>query len=170
MIPDMIRYVDVLGPLAAIFLARVINGRPSAIAWIERAGPMSAVLAILTPAWIFTYTFHPQPMSDLHLPGYHAGQRALTYFSDADYELLYENPGIRVAPAMELGMTKRTVQRASFDLKDGQVDCAELEKWNVRWVASPEFRWSASRAPSCLRLVRIDRSGMTLWLVRREMP
>lgn len=166
LIPDMIRYVDVLGPLAAIFLARVINRRDSAIAWIERAGPMPTALAILAPAWIFTYSFHPQPMADLHLPGYHAGQRALTYFSDADYDLLYENPGIRVAPAMELGMTRRAVQQASFDLKDGRVDCTDLARWKVRWVASPRFRWNAAHAPSCLRLVRIDGNGMTLWRVR----
>ncbi|MBN6739288.1 hypothetical protein JKG47_01780 [Acidithiobacillus sp. MC6.1] len=165
MIPDMIRYVDVLGPLAAIFIARMINRRPEARAWLARVAPMPTLTAILVPAWIFAYTFHPAPMNDLHLPGYHQGQKALAYFSDADYDLLYENPGIRLAPAMELGMTSRAIQKASFELKEGKVNCPLLERDRVRWVATPKIRWDAAKAPACLKLVRIDKSGMTLWRV-----
>jgi hypothetical protein len=164
LLPDMIRYVDSLGPIAAVIIARILNTiNPQAL---KRLRPTANATALALLFLLTNNTFHPSPMSNLHIPGYRPGQKVLTYFSAATYDALYENPGIRVAPAMELGMTRRKIQRAGLDLARGQVNCWDLVHWHVSWVASPKMTWADNSAPKCLSMVRLDKSGMSLWAVK----
>ncbi|MBU2766701.1 hypothetical protein HAP94_10945 [Acidithiobacillus ferrivorans] len=164
LLPDMIRYVDSLGPIAAVIIARMLNAIPPQT--LKQLRPAANATALALLFLLTNNTFHPNPMSNLHIPGYRPGQKVLTFFSAATYDALYENPGIRVAPAMELGMTRRAVQRAGLQLEEGTVNCQELAKWHVAWLASPKMTWAANNAPNCLSLVRLDKSGMSLWAVR----
>jgi len=165
-IPDMIRYVDVLGPLAAIFLARKIDQNQSLTQWLlDHQGFVKLSLLVLLPC-LFTATSHHTTLPNLHIPNYQKGERVLAYFSPANYDVLYENPGIRVAPAMEVGMTRRFIQKQSIDLSIGKFDCSFYQKYHVRWLVTPRVNWSRSKSPQCVELYRINSDGMTLWKVR----
>jgi hypothetical protein len=166
LLPDMVRYVDSLGPVAAIIIARMLN--TSEPQTLERMRPTANAAALMLLFLLTNHTFHSGPMSDLHIPGYRPGQKVLTFFSSATYDALYENPGVRVAPAMELGMTRRKIQGAGLNLANGKVNCRNLAHWHVSWVASPKMRWFSGTEPSCLSLVRLNPSGMSLWAVARH--
>lgn len=164
MIPDMIRYVDILGPLAAVMIARYANTIRFFLTLDTTSRPAFNLVGLLAPILLVGNTFHQAPMPDVHIPDYHKGQKVLTYFSAATYFTLYENPGIEVAPAMELGMTRKVIQTASFDLAKGKFDCAQMHRWNVRWMVTPKTRWS-QKSPSCVHLLRLNPDGMSVWSV-----
>jgi len=165
-IPDMIRYVDVLGPLAAVFLARKIDHNQALRQWLSvHQGFAKLSVLVLLPC-LFTATSHHATLPNLHIPNYHKGERVLAYFSAAAYDVLYENPGIRLAPAMEVGMTRRSIQKQSLDLSRGEFDCSFYKKHHVTWLVTPQVSWSASKSPSCVEPYRINPNGTTLWKVR----
>lgn len=165
MIPDMIRYVDSLAPIAVVMLARSFNRLPFLRSLPISFRPISMAIGLLSCVLLVSSTFHPSPMPDMHIPHYKPGQKVLTFFSAATYDTLYENPGIMVAPAMELGMTRRSIQKASFYLEKGLFDCNALHRWHVLWVATPKTDWDFNNPPACAHLLRLNSDGMSLWQI-----
>lgn len=165
LIPDMIRYVDVLGPFAGVMLSKYMNQIPQLRSISSEYRPHFTIASLVLSVVLVGNTFHHAPMPNVHIPHYAPGEKVLTYFSAATYDALYENPGIRVAPAMELGMTTKAIQKASFDLGKGHFDCRQYAQWHVHWLVMPKTAWSSSH-PSCVHLYRLDPNGMSVWRVQ----
>jgi hypothetical protein len=167
LLPDMLRYFDVLGPLLAVLILRAVGPRiPETLPhWAARSGATLGAGLLLMLA---LNGFKARPLLDLHIPGAKPGDKVLTYFSSVTYDTLFLNPGVRVAPAMEMGMTRRDVQLASFDMAQGKVNCPWLIQNDVRWVVDLKTLWDAKHAPQCLSLIRLLPTGESIWHVDRR--
>lgn len=165
LLPNMVRYVDVVAPIMAAAVAR----RASRAMPKDLYGPVLAgacALAIASVALAAIAAAAPKPLPDLRLPQANPGDRVLTVFSQDTYAALYLNPQVSVAPAFELGFSRRDVQQASLDLMRGRVDCAWLIANEVAWVISPPSAWNPVERAQCLDLVRSTPAGATIWRVR----
>ncbi len=169
-LPDMIRYVDVVAPLLALLAIRWMS---LAVFSHEGAGPrwpswlgMGMLVSLAIALCALFGTFHPQKLNRIEIPGYTSHTRVLTYFGSDTYQVLYANPGIQVAPAMELGMTTREVQHMSTELAKGTLSCQALHRHRVDWVVTEQADWKlGGAAQRCLSLYQIFPDGTSVWKV-----
>ena len=166
MVPDMVRYMDVLMPLFSLGLAGWIRDALNAQddpgkSMMETWAPSAVVVGSLL--WGGMLISHQGfTMLPVHIPGYQPGQKVLTPFGPITYDVPYENPGIRVTPAMEIGATRIPLQKASDALgKKGTVSCALLHHYRVNYVVGR----LNENPPSCLHLIKMHRS-VQIWGVR----
>ena len=169
LIPDMVRYLDILMPLFSLGVAVWIRDalaqtseehRPLHETWIASVVLLGSLLwggMLINPS-----SFEMMPV---HIPGYHPGQKVLTPFGKFTYDVPYENPGIRVAPAMEVGATSIPVQDASKELAyHGRVSCSLLHHYGIRYVVGQ----LSGKPPACLQLLSIH-PGVQVWKNRGHM-
>jgi hypothetical protein len=167
-LPNMIRYMDSvisLG-LAALWVAgsdalRATQTSPRWRAFLA----LSCVVGVI---WMgMTLGMGGRRMPDLRLPHAQPGDRVLTFFSPDTYDVLYQNPGAKVAPAFEVGFSRQDIQRASSDLREGKVSCAWLQKNKVNWVVFPQTALIDPAHSPCLTLSRVA-TGRSVWRVAGE--
>ncbi|MBU2818365.1 hypothetical protein HF282_12875 [Acidithiobacillus ferrooxidans] len=161
LLPDMIRYLDIIAALVSAALATAIAADREHAQLDGNWPGLFAVLAGLF--WVVGQVPHTE-LNAVHIAGYRPGQRVLTAFGPLTYDAIYENPGIRVAPAMELGATEISVQRASMALQRGRVSCSVLARYHVAYVIENSLRGTP---PACLGLLSMD-GATRVWRVRGE--
>ncbi len=166
-LPDMVRYVDSLAPLAALLLA--LGASPSRLRWADTSGfrLLAFSMALFLAGSLIP---HSGNLPRLEIPGAKPGARVLTGFGASEYVALYENPRLRFTPAMELGYTTRALQRLSMGLRKGTATCAALWKYRVSWVVDKNVDYPGKGLPACLRLVRADGHGFQIWRVVGAPP
>ncbi len=163
LIPNMVRYLDILMPLFSLGVAVWIrdalaqtseesrNIRDTWIASVVLLGSLFWGGMLISPS-----SFEMMPV---HIPGYHPGQKVLTPFGKFTYDVPYENPGIRVTPSMEAGATLIPVQDASKELAaHGLVSCSMLNRYGIRYVVGQ----LSGKPPACLQLLSIH-PGVQVW-------
>ncbi|OFC62018.1 hypothetical protein BAE30_03175 [Acidithiobacillus caldus] len=161
LIPDMIRYVDILAVILSVILARSMAAMPDALA-LDQNWP--GAFAVLAAVFWMQGQVSPSQLSDVHIAGYRPGQKVLTVFGPLTYDTLYENPGIRLAPAMELGATAIPVQKASVALQNGKVSCAFLNRYHVSYIVEDTLQGTPK---SCLKLLSVSK-GVRVWEVKKS--
>ncbi|MDN5873660.1 MAG: hypothetical protein L0H29_04675, partial [Sinobacteraceae bacterium] len=118
--PNMIRYTDILSPLAVLIVARAV-GRDSHIlsqrmACAGRILVFWACLFLLPGAFAGAKAPNPGFLSHVH-----PGDRILSPFSPNLYRAIYAAVphGAVLAPAMEVGMTRKPLQHLAMKLSTG---------------------------------------------------
>lgn len=161
-LPDMLRYVDDLAPLLAVWLA--LNSSPARLRWADTAvfRLLAFCLVLFMAGGLVPHTGN---LPRLEIPGAKPGARVLTSFGPAEYVALYENPQLRFTPAMELGYTRRALQTLSLDLNTGKATCAALHRYRVSWVVAHDVAYPGDGLSACLRLDRSDVHGFQIWRV-----
>ena len=163
LIPNMVRYLDILMPLFSLAVAAWIRdalaqtskeNRNIHDTWIASTVLLGSIF--WGGALINSSTFELMPV---HIPGYIPGQKVLTPFGRFTYDVPYENPGIRVSPSMEAGATLIPVQDASKALAEhGQVSCSMLNQYGIRYVVGQ----LSGKPPACLQLLSMH-PGVQVW-------
>lgn len=168
-LPNMVRYIDSVSSLGMLAVWVVGANLLAHVKTSPRIRSIAGALCvlILIGGGIKLGT-GSKPLLDLTLPGARPGDKVLTFFSQDTYDTLYLNPQVRVAPAFELGFTRKDVQQASVDLMKGHVSCAWLRTNKVDWVIAPQGApIEAQQWERCLSLVRVA-SGASVWKLRPE--
>jgi len=166
-LPNMVRYTDSVTSLMSVAIIILASS-----AWENRVahppwGAAAAAGIIGTFIWTaLTLGTGSRPLMDLHLDGAKPGEKVLTWYSRSTYDTLYLNPTLRVAPGFEVGFSRQDVQRQSFNLGKGKVDCNWIEREGVSWVIAPPADIDVARWNACLRLVRTLKDGSSVWDAR----
>ncbi len=162
-IPWMMRYVDMLAPLGFILLAEGWNTET-----IQKISPhllkkirMASFLLLFALPWGM---IPPNAPSFLHVPGVNGTPatdiKVLSPFGMQTYATLYANPGVRIAPAMDPGMTHRSLQRIAQ--APNQSTCAQLQASGADYYLTNQLRG----LKPCLHLTDISGSWQ-LWKIRQ---
>jgi hypothetical protein len=168
-LPDMVRYEDVLAGFMALFaaggmrvIAREWPGIETATDKDAARRPWYVVKGLVVAFLVFSSSatggVSRPPVFRFRHPSAHI---VLTPWSSPMYQLVFANPGVRVAPAMELGATSHGIQKMSVDLSDGHISCSRLRQTDFTNV----YEKSLSRVPPCLKLAGIA-GPMRMWSVR----
>lgn len=158
-IPWMIRYVDILFPLGLVLLVEGLD--PAwGLTWPpERLARLRWVVffGLLSVPWGLVPLENP---TLLQVPGSTAHpSRVLAPFGPKVYDTLYANPGtIRMAPAMDPGMTKRSLQYLVEHL--AQASCATLQASRAQYLVTEQ---NLPVRP-CLHRLTV-RNGWSLWQI-----
>ena len=168
-LPDMVRYMDSILPLAAAAVVLLADRK-----WARADLPprwTASVALLLIGAFIWTAMVlgtGARPLERLRIPNALPGQRVLTWFGRDSYDAVYLNPDLRIAPGFEVGFSRKDVQQASMDLGEGRIDCDWLRRNAVSWVIGPSAPIDATKWAICLRLERVTRDGTAVWRVRKS--
>jgi len=159
-LPWMVRYVDILAPLALFLLAEGWQPQRIPENRYRRLRMAGFVCFCILPQSAIA----PGPRLDLKVPHAEQHPKVLTPLTSASYALTYDNPGIRIAPAMEPGMTRRSLQKLAGTLKTAT--CAQLQSSHADYIMANDI----DQAKPCLRSVETD-NGWTLWkILERRRP
>lgn len=163
-LPGMIRYVDVLFPLALKILADGLDPEwlsQSKSEFLKRARAVQ-FLFLFCASWALIPIDNPVL---LKVPGTLGNpSRVLAPFGPKVYDLLYANPGtVRLAPAMDPGMTHKYLQflAQNFD----KANCPLI------WASKAQYLVTGQtlKPSACIRLLEVDK-GWALWKVGRFSP
>lgn len=158
-LPWMIRYVDVLFPLALKILADGLDPE-----WFGKLKPETLKRFRATVfLFLFSVPWSLIPVNPpvlLKISGTRAHpSRVLAPFGPKVYDTLYANPGnVRLAPAMDPGMTRKNLQFLSENFSTAS--CAQLKASRAQYLVTGQ----ALKPSACLRLVQIQ-DGWALWKV-----
>ncbi|MHB1666106.1 hypothetical protein [Thiomonas sp.] len=172
-LPWMMRYIDLLAPLGLILLAEGWNSEAvrswspwgtqgrlpeTRLARVRLAG----FLLLLALPWRM---IPPSPPYFLHIPGEtpRTGVRVLSPFGPETYDTLYANPGVRLAPAMEPGMTRRSLQRLAQTV--AKASCAQIQASGAAYLIEDTL----TATKPCLKLVTVN-GPWALWKIERKTP
>ncbi|WP_031570494.1 hypothetical protein [Acidithiobacillus thiooxidans] len=158
-LPWMIRYVDVLFPLALKLLADGLEPE-----WLNRLKPefLKRIRAV-SFLFLFCVPWSLIPLNNpvlLKVPGTLAHpSRVLAPFGPKVYDTLYANPGtVRLAPAMDPGMTYKRLQFLSENF-DG-ASCPLLLASKAQYLVTGQ----TLKPSPCLQLLEVN-NGWALWKV-----
>jgi len=158
-IPWMVRYVDMLVPLGLLLLVEGLDPHWGST-WPEN---YRARLRLVIFFALFSLPWAVVPLSTptlIRIPGNQAHPvRVLAPFGPKMYDTLYANPGtIRIAPAMDPGMTRRSLQYLVEHL--AQAPCVTLQDSRAQYLVTEQDL--PKRA--CLRRLTV-RNGWSLWQI-----
>lgn len=156
LLPGMIRYADIIVPILAITLCSLWP-KKSPLPWTPWARAAVALYLILNGFSIFhasaqTTSFHIKDPKE---------HRVLAPFDSSMYRLIFENPGIMVAPAMEVGFTEMPIQKMILSIHNGSLSCANLSKFTFTDVMENSLTY----IPPCLQLEGVSNT-LRLWRVK----
>ncbi len=160
LLPGQIRYLSTVHALLVLLVTRSV-----ALPRLGTAGQIAVWVAVLVSS-TYGVTASGKLASSFskglpHFKSLAAGDQVLTAFDQATYLLPAENPGIRSAPAMELGATIQPVQALAVALSGtGKLDCRALQGYGFTHVVEKRM---AATAP-CLEILEIS-NGWRLWRV-----
>ncbi len=161
-LPWMIRYVDMLMPLGLVLLA---EGLP--LGWgLDWLPPWRARFRAAAFFGLFSVPWSLVPLAPptlLHVPGSpEHPSRVLAPFGPKMYDTLYANPGrVRMAPAMDPGMTERKLQRLAQSPE--KATCRQLYDSRAQYLITGQ---TVAHRP-CLKLIQV-RNGWMLWGVAKK--
>lgn len=153
LLPNMIRYADIVGPLLAIALATIWPVQ-SPLPWTALARGMVLLTATLLGFGLFQASDQTDTVL-LQDPPTHV---VLTPFGPPMYRLIFSNPGVVVAPAMEVGFSTVPVQHLTVDLNNGTLDCSALTRLKFTDVLEDSLK----SIPPCATLEDISHT-LRLW-------
>lgn len=148
---NMIRYAAIISALFCILLAIRLTKQQLLMPSIMRY--ITLVLAIFMPMTVGCYTTIPK----FKIP---TGSYVLG-MNMANYYVPFYNPGVKVAPAMELGANLKDIQALmkSIDI-DNTISCTELKKYHINYLIEKKL----TQIPPCLQIYQIQQ-GWRAWKV-----
>lgn len=166
-LPDMVRYIDDLGPLIILLILRLL---PMEFYKNTLRFPFvsSSVLALF---FLLPTSITLSPLPNLKIIGAHPEQRVLTTLGPEEYFGLYENPELKFAPACELGYTRRAIQSLGIDLRKQPKHhandyCTLLHRYHISWVLESNVSINKrTNLSNCLKLQKLDSEGYAIWQV-----
>lgn len=158
-LPWMVRYIDMLMPLGILLLAEGLD--PHWCAALPSKHLAKVRLAIFFGLFSLPWAIIPLDTPTLiHVPGTTTHPvRVLAPFGPKMYDTLYANPGtIRIAPAMDPGMTHRSLQYLAEHL--AKASCATLRSSRAQYLVTEQ----PLTPKVCLRRITV-RHGWSLWQI-----
>ncbi|MEO8152380.1 MAG: hypothetical protein ABI605_04860 [Rhizobacter sp.] len=163
LLPGQIRYLSTVHAWLVVLVTRTVT-----LPRLQAAGQLAVWLAVVVSAtYGVTASGKLTSSYDRGLPHFktlESTAQVLTAFDQATYFLPTDHPGIRSAPAMELGATLQPVQALAVTLSGtgtGVLNCEALRSYGFTHVV--EKRMAA--ASPCLEVQEIS-NGWRLWRVR----
>lgn len=158
LLPNMVRYSDILSGLLALWAARQLRTLSFNF---EGLPALRALALVMTLTLSVTWVLSPAPRHlTFQLPATNKPILVQGSLGSVGYRLQYDQPGLVVSPALEVGMTIRPVQALANGLSQGRLSCRALAHYGFGWVVEDKL----SYPPACLQLAQIS-GPYRLWEV-----